>query len=83
MNAVTKSYIVNSILYMIAMSHYNFNKLYIAISNYCIIFSLTLFVVKNITKSYFINRYKAIWKYLKIWHKISVYFGPTACECMQ
>lgn len=43
MNTVTKSYIVNSILYMMAMSHYIFNKLYIAVRNYCIILSLTFF----------------------------------------
>lgn len=42
MNTVAKSYIVNSILHMMAMSHYIFNKLYIAVSNYCIIFSLKL-----------------------------------------
>lgn len=41
MNTVTKSYTVNSIFYIMAMSHNVFNKFYNAVSNYCIIFSLT------------------------------------------
>lgn len=83
MNTVTKSYTVNSILYMMAMSHNDFNKLCIAVSNYCSIFSLTFFKIKYTTKNYFIKSFKTICKYFKIWLKISVYFDPTACECAQ